>query len=141
MRIKDGRKRDDLITRRGRAGDVEYVGECLENAAEIPALHGNDSALFSRFVEIGRVRNSHLGGHMLGKLRNDRTYLLAFPAVGHCDMSDPIGGVIYQRIGVGAKGRFRQYTYVAASQCIFDAWYRLRFSSAAVLSRRTEHCT
>src|SRR6266446_6721840 len=91
MRIKDRRKQDDLIPRRGRTGGVEYVGECPENTAEIPALHCTNSALFGRFVEIGRVRNSHLVRHMLSKLRNGRTYLLAFPAVRHGDMSDPSG--------------------------------------------------
>ena len=58
-------------------------------------------------MEVGMVRNSHLAGNMLGKLRNGRTYLLAFPAVRHSDMSDPIGGVIYQRSGVGDKGLFK----------------------------------
>ena len=113
MRIEDGRKRDDLISCQRRTGDVEYVGECPENAAEITALHGDDSALLSRFVEIGRVRNSHLVGHMLGKLRNGRTYLLAFPAARHGEMRNPIRGVIDQHGGVGDEGLFRQYTYRA----------------------------
>src|SRR6266478_1896640 len=98
----------------------------------------NGSALFSRFMEVGMVRNSHLAGNKLGKLRNGRTYLLAFPAVGHRDMSDPIRGVIYQRSGVGEKGLFRQYTYGAVSQSILDECHRLGLRSTVTLPHRTD---